>query len=96
MELFLVVPATIIAVLFFKSKFLLIFVQNMFNEINSAMRNITLLCAFLSAFSLSAQTLTADFTAAEAAHVSYYQGFDSEEELADWSFQVTNEDATWQ
>ena len=95
MELFLLVPATIIAVLFFKSKLLLIFVQNMFNEINSAMRNFMFLCALLCAFSLSAQTLTADFTAAEAARVCYYQGFDSEEELSDWDFEVTNGDATW-
>ena len=95
MELFSFVPATIIVVLFFKNKLLLIFVQNMFNEINSAMRNFILSCALLGAFPASAQTLTADFTAAEAARTCYYQGFDSEEDLSDWSFQVTNEDATW-
>ena len=82
-------------VLFFKSKQLIIFVQNMFNEINSAMRNFMFFCALGCAFSLSGQTLTADFTAAEAARVCYYQGFDSEEELSGWDFQVTNADATW-
>lgn len=51
--------------------------------------------AMLFAVEVSAQALKAGFTAEEASVVYYEQGFDSPEELSEWTLKTTNESSTW-
>ncbi len=50
---------------------------------------------FIMNYVASAQVLKADFTAKESVKEIYRQGFDSTDELKDWTLQKTNESNTW-
>ena len=59
------------------------------------MKNVAFLLFTCIAFGFNAGAVTADFTAEEAMNEYYSQGFDSEADVADWSFGVTASGNTW-